>query len=76
MKRRMTAGLGLIAGLALALVPVGLATPGAAGAGSDRTSSSSSSLRELRGAATDPGRAAAHPGLLDAGSHEERDPGR
>jgi hypothetical protein len=52
MKRRMTAGLGLIAGLALALVPTGLATPGAAGAGADRTTSSAGSNISRHAAAT------------------------
>ena len=52
MKRRMTAGLGLIAGLALALVPAGLATPGASGASADRATSSASSNVSRHAAAT------------------------
>ncbi len=45
MKRHMTAGLGLIAGLALGLVPAGLATPGAAGANADRATPATSVSR-------------------------------
>jgi V8-like Glu-specific endopeptidase len=52
MKRRMTAGLGLIAGLALGLVPAGLATPGAAGAGADRATTPAGSSITRHEAAT------------------------
>jgi V8-like Glu-specific endopeptidase len=52
MNRRMTAGLGLIAGLALGLVPAALATPGAFGAGADHTTSSATSIVTRHEAAT------------------------
>ncbi len=55
MNRRMTAGLGLIAGLALGLVPAGLATPGASGASADRATSSAGSTVTRHEAATTKG---------------------